>query len=98
MRFESFPVSAVRHEFIGFGSGFDNDCGSGRLRQKDNSHLEDPNIGTSVNQGNLLYKAHRGRFDYVFNDGHVESLKMEQTIGTGTLTVPKGMWTMKMGD
>jgi prepilin-type N-terminal cleavage/methylation domain-containing protein/prepilin-type processing-associated H-X9-DG protein len=69
------------------------------LYQIDNSSgIQDPNIGNSVNQGNLLYKAHRGRFDYVFNDGHVESLKMEQTIGTGTLTVPKGMWTMKMGD
>lgn len=68
------------------------------LYQIDNSGVQDPNVGTSVNQGALLYKAHKSRFNYVFNDGHVESLKIEQTIGSGTLTAPKGMWTMKQGD
>jgi len=29
----------------------------------------------------------------LFCDGHVEGLKIEQTIGKGTLTAPKGMWT-----
>jgi prepilin-type processing-associated H-X9-DG protein len=51
-----------------------------------------------VDQGALLYAAHKKRFNYVFNDGHVEGLKIEQTIGTGTLTVPKGMWTVAAGD
>ena len=64
----------------------------------DNSGGQDPNIATSVNQGALLYKAHKSRFNYVFNDGHVETLRIEQTIGSGTLTAPKGMWTMKQGD
>jgi hypothetical protein len=59
---------------------------------------QDPNSGSSVNQGALLYKAHKSRFDYVFNDNHVESLKIEQTYGSGTITVPKGMWTAAMGD
>jgi prepilin-type N-terminal cleavage/methylation domain-containing protein/prepilin-type processing-associated H-X9-DG protein len=59
---------------------------------------QDPNSGTSVDQGALLYAAHKKRFNYVFNDGHVEGLKIEQTIGTGTLTVPKGMWTVAAGD
>jgi prepilin-type N-terminal cleavage/methylation domain-containing protein len=59
---------------------------------------QDPTSGTSVNQGGLLYKAHKNRFDYVFNDGHAEPLKIEQTIGTGTLTAPKGMWTEVRGD
>jgi prepilin-type N-terminal cleavage/methylation domain-containing protein/prepilin-type processing-associated H-X9-DG protein len=54
--------------------------------------------GTSVNEGALLYKAHKNRFNYVFNDGHVDALKVEQTIGSGTLTAPKGMWTMMPGD
>jgi prepilin-type processing-associated H-X9-DG protein len=45
-----------------------------------------------------LYKAHNSRFNYLFHDGHVEALKMEQTIGTGTLTTPKGMWTVASGD
>jgi len=59
---------------------------------------QDPNSANSVDQGALMYKAHKSRFNYVFNDGHVETLKMEQTIGTGTLTAPKGMWTMAQGD
>ncbi|HWD91326.1 MAG TPA: prepilin-type N-terminal cleavage/methylation domain-containing protein [Verrucomicrobiae bacterium] len=69
------------------------------LYQLDNSSgQQDPNITTSVNQGGLLYKAHQSRFNYAFNDGHVETLKIEQTIGSGTLTAPKGMWTMVGGD
>src|ERR1035437_682554 len=59
---------------------------------------QDPNSGTSVDQGALLYKAHKSRFNYVFNDNHVEALKIEQTFGTGTITVPKGMWTAAAGD
>jgi len=68
------------------------------LYQIDNSQPQDPNSETSENQGALLYKAHKNRFNYVFNDGHVETLKIEQTIGSGTLTAPKGMWTQVPGD
>lgn len=60
--------------------------------------IQDPNSSGSVSQGSLLYKAHRNRFNYEFCDGHVESLKLEQTIGTGTLENPKGMWTIYQGD
>jgi prepilin-type N-terminal cleavage/methylation domain-containing protein/prepilin-type processing-associated H-X9-DG protein len=60
--------------------------------------VQNPGSGTSVNQGSLLYKAHKNRFNYVFHDGHVESLKVEETIGTGTLTAPKGMWSVMPGD
>ena len=62
------------------------------------SQVQDPNSGTAVNQGAALYKAHKNRFNYVFCDGHTESLKIEQTIGTGTLAAPKGMWTTMAGD
>ncbi|MEJ0090896.1 MAG: prepilin-type N-terminal cleavage/methylation domain-containing protein [Limisphaerales bacterium] len=73
--------------------------GSGDLYQIDpNAPKQDPASDTGVNQGSLLYKAHRSRFNYVFHDGHVEALKAEQTIGTGTITVPKGMWTVAQGD
>ncbi len=68
------------------------------LYQTDNSGPQNPNIQDSVNQGTLLYKAQKERFDYAFIDGHVETLKMEQTIGSGTLTVPKGMWSARAGD
>jgi prepilin-type processing-associated H-X9-DG protein len=63
-----------------------------------NAPPQDPNSNSSVNQGALLYKAHRSRFNYVFNDGHVETLKIEQTIGSGTKLIPKGMWTVAQGD
>jgi prepilin-type N-terminal cleavage/methylation domain-containing protein/prepilin-type processing-associated H-X9-DG protein len=69
------------------------------LYQVDNNvALQDPNIQNSVNEGNLLYKAHKSRFNYVFNDGHVETLRMEQTVGSGTMTAPRGMWSMMPGD
>jgi prepilin-type N-terminal cleavage/methylation domain-containing protein/prepilin-type processing-associated H-X9-DG protein len=59
---------------------------------------QDPNSGNPVNQGPALYKAHLNRFNYVFGDGHVEALTTEQTVGSGTLLVPRGMWTTVSGD
>ena len=52
----------------------------------------------SHNFGATAYGLHSKRFNYLFHDGHVETLKMEQTIGKGTLTDPKGMWTIATGD
>jgi len=49
-------------------------------------------------EGQQLYQAHWGRFNYLFHDGHVAALKIEQTVGTGTTTAPKGMWTVTPGD
>jgi prepilin-type N-terminal cleavage/methylation domain-containing protein/prepilin-type processing-associated H-X9-DG protein len=72
---------------------------SDELRQTDsNIAPQNPESGTSVNQGAQLYKAHKNRFNYVFHDGHVESLKQQDTIGTGTMLAPKGMWTVTPGD
>jgi hypothetical protein len=71
---------------------------NGEVYQTDNSMPQDPNSHSSVNQGTVLYKAQGDRFNYEFNDGHCETLKLEQTIGTGTLTAPKGMWTARQGD
>ena len=62
------------------------------LCQTDNSGAQDPNSSSAVNQGTLLYKAHKSRFNYTFIDGHVEALKIEATIGTGTIYVPNGIW------
>lgn len=41
---------------------------------------------------------HQGTFNYLFVDGHVENLKPEATIGKGSLTNPRGLWTVKSGD
>ena len=54
--------------------------------------------GSPLNYGNSAYGLHSKRFDYLFHDGHMDSLKTTDTIGTGTLTNPKGMWTIAQGD
>jgi prepilin-type N-terminal cleavage/methylation domain-containing protein/prepilin-type processing-associated H-X9-DG protein len=50
------------------------------------------------NFGNDQYGLHGKRFNYLFHDNHVESLRIEQTVGSGTPTAPKGMWTTGLGD
>jgi prepilin-type processing-associated H-X9-DG protein len=54
--------------------------------------------GGSQAYGDAAYGLHGHRFNYLFHDGHVEILKIEQTVGTGTKTAPKGMWTVVAGD
>jgi prepilin-type processing-associated H-X9-DG protein len=54
--------------------------------------------GAPQNYGNYAYGLHGKRFNYLFHDGHVQALKTTDTIGTGTLTSPKGMWTIASGD
>ena len=53
---------------------------------------------SAKNFGNNQYGIHGKRFNYLFHDNHVQALKIEQTVGTGTLAAPKGMWTVKSGD
>jgi prepilin-type N-terminal cleavage/methylation domain-containing protein/prepilin-type processing-associated H-X9-DG protein len=50
------------------------------------------------NFGNDQYGIHSRRFNYLFHDNHVQALKIEQTVGTGTVDAPKGMWTVAAGD
>jgi len=52
----------------------------------------------TMNYGSVNYGLHSRRFNYLFHDGHVEPLKIEETIGSGTTNAPKGMWTMTPGD
>lgn len=54
--------------------------------------------GGPQSYGSAAYGLHSRRFNYLFHDGHVEALKIEQTIGTGTTNAPKGMWTVTSGD
>ena len=51
-----------------------------------------------LNYGASAYGLHGKRFNYLFHDGHVQTHKTTDTIGTGTLSSPKGMWTMTSGD
>ncbi len=51
-----------------------------------------------ANYGGAAYGLHGKRFNYLFHDGHVQTLKYEQTVGTGTTSAPRGMWTVTGGD
>lgn len=58
----------------------------------------DPNTSDAKNYGNDQYGIHSRRFNYLFHDNHVTALKIEQTIGSGTLNNPRGCWTVARGD
>jgi prepilin-type N-terminal cleavage/methylation domain-containing protein/prepilin-type processing-associated H-X9-DG protein len=66
--------------------------GSGDLYQVD------PNTADAKNYGNDQYGIHGKRFNYLFHDNHVQALRIEQTVGTGTLNNPRGYWTIAPGD
>jgi prepilin-type N-terminal cleavage/methylation domain-containing protein/prepilin-type processing-associated H-X9-DG protein len=56
-------------------------------------------IGSSTyNYGKAGYGLHAYRFNYLFHDGHVSTLKYTDTVGSGKPTAPRGMWTMVAGD
>jgi len=75
------------------GPQFSSQSDDGVFYQTDTSHpVQAPDQG-GVCEGNSLYAAHQKRFDYLFVDGHMEGLKLEQTVGKGTLSTPRGMWT-----
>jgi prepilin-type N-terminal cleavage/methylation domain-containing protein/prepilin-type processing-associated H-X9-DG protein len=69
--------------------------GASDLYQTDN-----PAAGSasSRNFGATAYGLHSQRFNYLFHDAHVDTLKMEQTTGKGNLQNPLGMWTVAQGD
>ena len=54
--------------------------------------------GNGQNYGNSDYGLHSGRFNYLFFDNHVQALKLRDTVGSGTLQNPAGMWTIAIGD
>jgi len=73
--------------------------GSGSLNQiNPAAPAQNPSAGGGVNQGAALYKAHGQRFNYLFHDGHVQALRTNETVGNGTITSPRGMWTVAAGD
>lgn len=73
--------------------------GSGALYQIDpTAPSQNPNSPSGVNQGRALYQMHGQRFNYLFHDGHAETLRITGTVGTGTTNNPRGMWTVRAGD
>ena len=51
-----------------------------------------------VFQGILPNSYHGDYFNYLFMDGHAEAVAPAKTAGTGTVSAPKGMWTIRAGD
>jgi prepilin-type N-terminal cleavage/methylation domain-containing protein/prepilin-type processing-associated H-X9-DG protein len=60
--------------------------------------IQTGDASATMNYGSVNYGLHSKRFNYLFHDGHVEPLKIHDTLGTGTTNAPKGMWTMTPGD
>ncbi len=60
------------------------------------------NSGTACNMVAMQdYQAtpmHSGGYNWLFCDGHVKWLTAEKTIGTGTMKVPLGFWSIADGD
>lgn len=46
----------------------------------------------------MVVPLHSGKFNYLMCDGHVEAINPNATYGTGTPTVPFGMWTRRSDD
>jgi len=55
-------------------------------------------IGNDFSYGAASYGLHARRFNYLFHDNHVSTLRYQATVGTGTTNAPRGMWTMIAGD
>jgi prepilin-type N-terminal cleavage/methylation domain-containing protein/prepilin-type processing-associated H-X9-DG protein len=55
-------------------------------------------VAAKAGDNGAAYTLHGGRFNYLFHDNHVEALQIGQTVGTGTIYNPKGMWTVTQGD
>jgi prepilin-type N-terminal cleavage/methylation domain-containing protein/prepilin-type processing-associated H-X9-DG protein len=53
---------------------------------------------TQLGYGGAAYGLHGKRFNYLFHDGHMETLRIEQTVGRGMTNAPRGMWTVTAGD
>ncbi len=53
---------------------------------------------TSLTPPKVQSTTHGSKWNYVMADGHVEFLAAASTIGTGTMSSPKGMWTCAAGD
>ncbi len=71
---------------------------AGPVGQGDGGDLYQIDPNDPNNQGLALYKNHGLQFNYLFHDNHVSCYAIQQTVGTGTTNLPKGMWTINPYD
>ena len=62
------------------------------------SVIDKPTEQTTHGAKLTVLKSGKPTFVYGFCDGHVQILTPEETIGTGTMDKPLGMWTFETGD
>jgi type II secretory pathway pseudopilin PulG len=62
------------------------------------SVIDKPSEQTKHGAALTVQKSGKPTFVYGFCDGHVQILTPEETIGTGTMDKPRGMWTFEDGD
>lgn len=62
------------------------------------SVIDKPSEQTTHGAALTVQKNAKPTFVYGFCDGHVQILTPEETIGTGTMDQPRGMWTFEDGD
>lgn len=62
------------------------------------SVIDKPSEQTKYGAALTVKKNGKPTFVYGFCDGHVQILTPEETIGTGTMDQPRGMWTYEDGD
>ena len=75
---------------------------AGRWQIEDGTDQSSQHLATTgESEGLQLYPAQRNRFNYAFHDGHVETLKWQQTCvtkpapgGVTVVTMPSGMWSI----
>lgn len=58
----------------------------------------DDQINGNSSHPGLGRTLHFDGYNYLFADGHVKFLRPERTIGTGTMSAAKGMWTVAEND
>ncbi|HBC88578.1 MAG TPA: hypothetical protein DCZ94_16650 [Lentisphaeria bacterium] len=57
-----------------------------------------PNQQVDLTGSGYVRPVHNRSWNYGFADGHATSSKPEETIGTGTMSSPWGMWSIAAGD
>jgi prepilin-type N-terminal cleavage/methylation domain-containing protein/prepilin-type processing-associated H-X9-DG protein len=90
--------NVVGNDWPSFCAGPLNSSGNFSGLTPDCFQLLPPGGTPGFNYGAASYGLHATRFNYLFHDNHVQTLKTTETVGSGTQLAPRGMWTMLTGD
>ncbi len=88
------------------GNGWESACiGPTNIHTSPNWYSWQLDPGDIWNFGNMVYKSHGNKFNYLFHDNHVSKLAWERTLAPKANAIANsmnfklsGMWTVKAGD